>query len=73
MKFHFGLFKAKPIPMRKYFILALGLLLMKGTFAQNLYRLPENFKSSSISSFENINGIKGEGGGSESIGLLLVT
>ncbi len=48
--------------MKKYFVLVLGLLLMKGTFAQNLYMLPENFKSSTISSFENLNGIKGEGG-----------
>lgn len=48
--------------MKKYFILVLGLFLMKGTFAQSLYTLPENFQSSTISSFENINGIKGEGG-----------
>lgn len=48
--------------MKKYFVLALSLLLIKGMFAQNLYMLPENFKSSSLSSFENLNGIKGEGG-----------
>ena len=30
--------------------------------AQNLYILPENFNSSSLSSFENLNGLKGEGG-----------
>jgi len=48
--------------MKKYFILAISLLLIKGAFAQNLYTLPENFNSSSLSSFENLNGMKGEGG-----------
>lgn len=48
--------------MKKYFILAISILLIKGTFAQNLYMLPENFNSSSLSSFENLNGLKGEGG-----------
>lgn len=48
--------------MKKYFVLAICIFLIKGTFAQNLYMLPENFKSSSLSSFENLNGIKGEGG-----------
>jgi len=35
---------------------------MHGVIAQNLYTLPENFKSSTVSSFENINGVKGAGG-----------
>jgi len=48
--------------MKKYFILAISILLIRGTYAQNLYMLPESFKSSTISSFENLNGIKGEGG-----------
>jgi hypothetical protein len=48
--------------MKKYFVLLLGLLLIKGTFAQNLYMLPEHFNSSTLSSFENLNGVKGEGG-----------
>lgn len=48
--------------MKKYFVLAISILLIKGAFAQNLYMLPENFKSSTLSSFENLNGIKGEGG-----------
>ena len=48
--------------MKKYFVLAFSILLIKGTFAQNLYTLPESFNSSTISSFENLNGLKGEGG-----------
>ncbi len=48
--------------MKKYFILAISIFLIKGAFAQNLYMLPENFNSSTLSSFENLNGIKGEGG-----------
>lgn len=48
--------------MKKYLVLALGIFVFKAAFAQNLYRLPENFKSSSISSFENLNGKKGAGG-----------
>lgn len=48
--------------MKKYFALASGLFLINNLFAQNLYTLPDNFKSSSISSFENINGVKGAGG-----------
>jgi hypothetical protein len=48
--------------MKKYFALTLCIFLFKGAIAQNLYTLPENFKSSSISSFENINGVKGAGG-----------
>lgn len=48
--------------MRIYLALILSIFLADGAFAQNLYTLPENFKSSSISSFENINGTKGAGG-----------
>jgi len=48
--------------MKTYFVLILGLFLVNGALAQSLYTLPENFKSSSISSFENINGVKGAGG-----------
>lgn len=48
--------------MKKYFVLALSVLLIRGMSAQNLYMLPDNFHSSSISSFENLNGMKGEGG-----------
>ena len=56
------MYKFETLPMKKYFVLAICIFLIKGTFAQNLYMLPENFKSSSLSSFENLNGIKGEGG-----------
>jgi hypothetical protein len=48
--------------MKLFFILLISVSLANGVFAQNLYTLPRNFKSSSISSFENINGIKGAGG-----------
>lgn len=48
--------------MRTYFVLALCAFLIQGISAQNLYRLPENFTGSSLSSFENLNGLKGEGG-----------
>jgi len=48
--------------MKKYILLAISIILIKGVYAQNLYMLPENFNSSTISSFENLNGIKGEGG-----------
>jgi len=48
--------------MKKYFVIAISVLLINGAFAQNLYMLPENFKSSTLSSFENLNGVKGEGG-----------
>ena len=48
--------------MKKCFVLVISLFLIKGIYAQNLYMLPENFKSSTLSSFENLNGIKGEGG-----------
>lgn len=48
--------------MKKYVVLALSIWLIKGSFAQNLYTLPEHFKSSTLSSFENLNGMKGAGG-----------
>jgi hypothetical protein len=48
--------------MKKYFVLIISIFLVKVAFAQNLYTLPKNFKSSSISSFENLNGIKAAGG-----------
>lgn len=48
--------------MKKYFVLAISVFLFNGLLAQNLYMLPEGFVSSTLSSFENLNGIKGEGG-----------
>jgi len=48
--------------MKKYFALVISIFFANGVIAQNLYTLPENFKSSSISSFENLNGVKGVGG-----------
>lgn len=48
--------------MKIIFVLALSVLIMNGLQAQNLYTFPDNFRSSSISSFENLNGIKGAGG-----------
>ena len=48
--------------MKTYFALILSIFLAIGASAQNLYTLPENFRSSSMSSFENLNGIKGAGG-----------
>ena len=48
--------------MKKYIVLAFSVFMINGLFAQNLYTLPENFKSSALSSFENLNGVKGEGG-----------
>lgn len=48
--------------MKKYLVLAIGIFLIKGMSAQNLYILPESFNSSALSSFENLNGLKGEGG-----------
>jgi hypothetical protein len=45
--------------MKKYFAMAISILLVNSILAQNFYTLPENFKSSSISSFENLNGEKG--------------
>jgi hypothetical protein len=48
--------------MKKYIALAISILFVNSLPAQNLYTLPENFKSSSISSFENPNGVKGSGG-----------
>lgn len=48
--------------MKKYVVLIICILLIKGAYSQNLYMLPENFNSSTLSSFENLNGVKGEGG-----------
>ena len=48
--------------MKIYLSLLISIFLINGTIAQNLYTLPQNFKSSSVSSFENLNGIKGAGG-----------
>ena len=48
--------------MKKYFAFALVFFLAKGAFCQNLYTLPEKFTESTVSSFENLNGIKGAGG-----------
>jgi len=48
--------------MKKYFVLAISIFLINGMYGQSLYMLPENFNSSTISSFENLNGIEGEGG-----------
>jgi hypothetical protein len=48
--------------MKKYLVLTICAFLIQGIAAQNLYELPENFASSSLSSFENLNGAKGEGG-----------
>jgi hypothetical protein len=48
--------------MKRYLTLALCIFLIKDIHAQNLYTLPEGFKSSSISTFENLNGVKGAGG-----------
>jgi hypothetical protein len=48
--------------MKICFALIISLFLITRTFAHNLFTLPDNFKSSSISSFENINGVKGAGG-----------
>jgi len=48
--------------MRSYLAFFLIIFLANAAFSQNLYTLPENFRSSSVSSFENLNGIKGSGG-----------
>ena len=48
--------------MKAILTLLLSVFLAEGSFAQELYTLPKNFKSSAISSFENINGVKGAGG-----------
>lgn len=48
--------------MKTCFALIVSFCLIKSTYAQDLYTLPENFKSSSVSSFENLNGVKGAGG-----------
>ena len=48
--------------MKKNFVLIICIFLVNSAFAQNLYTLPKNFESSSVSSFENLNGVKGAGG-----------
>lgn len=48
--------------MKKYFVLVISIVLANSVYAQNLYMLPESYNSSTISSFENLNGNKGEGG-----------
>jgi hypothetical protein len=48
--------------MKTYLTLILSFFMASYVYPQSLYTLPENFKSNSISSFENINGIKGSGG-----------
>ena len=48
--------------MKKKFVLIICIFLVNSAFAQNLYTLPKNFESSSVSSFENLNGVKGAGG-----------
>ena len=48
--------------MKAILTLLLSVFLAEGSFAQELYTLPKNFNSSAISSFENINGVKGAGG-----------
>jgi hypothetical protein len=48
--------------MKRYLAAALCILLIQNINSQSLYTLPKNFKNSSISSFENLNGIKGSGG-----------
>jgi hypothetical protein len=48
--------------MRTTLTLILCVFLFNCGFAQSLYTVPSNFKSSSISTFENLNGVKGAGG-----------
>jgi hypothetical protein len=48
--------------MKKYIALTVGMILIRGLMAQHLYNLPEGFKNSSVSTFENLNGMKGAGG-----------
>jgi hypothetical protein len=48
--------------MKISLVIAFSLLMANSALAQNLYTLPDNFKSSAMSSFENPNGIKGSGG-----------
>lgn len=48
--------------MKKYIALTMGMILIRSLTAQNLYTLPEGFNNSSISTFENLNGVKGAGG-----------
>jgi len=48
--------------MKSITALTICILLANATIGQNLYTLPKYFESSSISSFENLNGVKSEGG-----------
>ncbi len=48
--------------MKICFTLLLSFIMIGIGSAQNLYTLPKSFESSSISSFENLNGVKGAGG-----------
>jgi hypothetical protein len=48
--------------MKISLVIAFSVLMANSALAQNLYTLPDNFKSSAMSSFENLNGIKGSGG-----------
>lgn len=48
--------------MKKLIALNLSMILINSLFGQSLYTLPDFFKSSLISSFENLNGVKGAGG-----------
>jgi len=48
--------------MKKLVIVYIALFLVKGIGAQQLYVLPQGFESSGMSSFENLNGVKGAGG-----------
>ncbi len=56
------LYLPKPFPMKKILVPGFLFLLCSTLLSQNLYTLPENFKNSSLSSFENLNGMKGAGG-----------
>jgi hypothetical protein len=48
--------------MKKVFVLLYVVFFIGGASAQNLFTLPEGFKGSGMSSFENLNGVKGAGG-----------
>jgi hypothetical protein len=54
--------------MSKYLLVSLTVFLGLTLSAQELYKLPPDFKNSSVSSFENLNGLKGEGGKSNHSG-----
>jgi hypothetical protein len=48
--------------MKKFITLLTVTVLSSSVSAQVLYKLPDSFRGSSISSFENLNGLKGSGG-----------